>query len=94
MNNHHRDHLRTAKRSILREENWPEHSSRLLARRLAQSASTPSERVAAREQAQHIQEAIAQLPDDDRELLVLRYVEDLSNQEVARPTSSRSRPCC
>src|SRR5262245_7859779 len=61
-----------------------EASSRLLARGLAASQSTPSEQVVRREQAVILADALERLPRHYREVIVLRQLEGLSFPEVAR----------
>jgi RNA polymerase sigma-70 factor (ECF subfamily) len=61
-----------------------DQSSRQLAEGLAASGSTPSQRAARREQAVLLADALRQLPDDYREVLVLHHLEGLSLPEVAR----------
>jgi RNA polymerase sigma-70 factor (ECF subfamily) len=78
-----RHHLGTARRSVHREVPLPDHSSLALARQLLAGGSTPSQRLARRELAGTVQQAVAQLPHTDREVVMLRHFEGLSNQEVA-----------
>jgi RNA polymerase sigma-70 factor (ECF subfamily) len=78
-----RRHVETARRAVGRELALPEQSSVLLAEHLLASASTPSERLGRSEAARRVRQAVAQLPEADREILVLRDFEGLSNQEVA-----------
>lgn len=51
---------------------------------LASSGSSPSARVAEREQEVVLAEALDRLPEDYREVIFLRNIEDLSHEEVAR----------
>jgi RNA polymerase sigma-70 factor (ECF subfamily) len=78
-----RHHLGTARRAVRREVPLPEHSSLALAQQLLAGGSTPSERMSQRELASRLQQAVTQLPDADREVVMLRHFEGLSNQEVA-----------
>jgi RNA polymerase sigma-70 factor, ECF subfamily len=50
----------------------------------AASQSSPSEQAARREQAVLLADALAQLPDNYREVLVLRHLESLTFPEIAR----------
>ncbi len=79
-----RRHLR-ARRAIDREEpgGLPEESAVELAGRLVASATGPSRRLQREEQRQRVRAALDRLPDPDREVLVLRYLEDLSTAEAA-----------
>ncbi len=60
------------------------HSSVLLDRGLVAPQSSPSQQAERREQAVLLAEALGQLPDDYREVLVLRHLEGLTFPEVAR----------
>jgi RNA polymerase sigma-70 factor (ECF subfamily) len=51
---------------------------------LMADASTPSQQAMAAEQAQAVQRALERLPDDYRRVLLLRYQEELSFEEVGR----------
>ncbi len=51
---------------------------------LAGTGPTPSQEVSAREQVVLLADALARLPADYREVLVLRNLEDLPHEEVAR----------
>ncbi len=81
---HHR-HIGAEKRSVAREEPapLPEESAVELARRLVSPDTSPSREAVRREMQGRVQEALAQLPWRDREVLVLRYLEQLSTAEVA-----------
>jgi RNA polymerase sigma-70 factor (ECF subfamily) len=61
-----------------------DQSSRLLDHGLLASGSTPSQRAVRREQGVLLADALRQLPDDYREVLVLHHLEGLSMPEVAR----------
>jgi RNA polymerase sigma-70 factor (ECF subfamily) len=60
-----------------------EQSSQALDRGLAASQSSPSEQASRREQSVVLAEALGRLPEDWRELLVLRHLEGLTFPEVA-----------
>jgi RNA polymerase sigma-70 factor (ECF subfamily) len=60
-----------------------DQSSRLLDRGLIGGQSTPSQEAAKREQAVRLAEALDQLPDDYREVIILRHLEGLGFAEVA-----------
>jgi RNA polymerase sigma-70 factor (ECF subfamily) len=83
----HRHHLRARKRSVRREEPQPlalpNSSGMKLAERLMNSATSPSRRLVRDELRGRVQAALARLDDSDREVLVLRYLEQLSNPETA-----------
>jgi RNA polymerase sigma-70 factor (ECF subfamily) len=61
-----------------------EGSSQALGEALAGKQSSPSERAARREEAVLLAAALARLPQDYREVVVLRHLEGLSFPEVAR----------
>jgi RNA polymerase sigma-70 factor (ECF subfamily) len=61
-----------------------EHSSRVLDRGLVAADSSPSQRAARREQAVLLANALEQLPEDYREVIILRHMEGLAFPEVAR----------
>lgn len=81
----HRRHVRARKRSVLREgEALPEESAALLADRLVTSATSPTQAVLRDELRQRVRLALAALPERDREVLVLRHLEQLSVAETAQ----------
>jgi RNA polymerase sigma-70 factor (ECF subfamily) len=61
-----------------------DNSSRMLGHELAGSLTSPSEQAAHREQAVLLADALAKLPTDYREVIVLRHLEGLTFPEVAR----------
>ena len=61
-----------------------DYSSQVLGQSLVAPQSSPSNQAAHREQAVLLANALAQLPEDYREVLVLRHLEGLSFAEVAR----------
>ncbi len=61
-----------------------DRSSVLLDRGLVPPQSSPSQQAARREQAVLLADALAQLPDDYREVLVLRHLEGLTFPDAAR----------
>jgi RNA polymerase sigma-70 factor (ECF subfamily) len=82
----HRRHLLAGKRSVSREEQHlllPDESVAELARRVAGSGTSPSQHVVRAELRSRVKTAMAQLPESDRELLVMRYLEQLSSAEIA-----------
>jgi RNA polymerase sigma-70 factor (ECF subfamily) len=78
-----RHHLGAARRALSKEVPLPEHSSLALARQLLAGGSTPSQRLDHRELALRLRQAVTQLPPADREVVIMRHFEGLSNQEVA-----------
>jgi RNA polymerase sigma-70 factor (ECF subfamily) len=82
----HRRHVRAGKRSVRREQaDLPlsDESVLALADRLASRGSSPSDRLQRSEQRRRVQAILEQLAGSDREILVLRYLEHLSTQELA-----------
>src|SRR5262245_7755156 len=77
-----RRHVQAQKRSVSREEcrvlALPDESLLELAGRLIGSGSTPSERIQQEELRQQMRQALLNLGERDREVLVLRYLEGLS----------------
>jgi RNA polymerase sigma-70 factor (ECF subfamily) len=79
----HREHIKTAKRSVEREIPLPDRSSRALARHLVAGDMNPSDHLKQREQAKRLRRVMAQLSETDREVIMLRNFDELSNREVA-----------
>jgi RNA polymerase sigma-70 factor (ECF subfamily) len=83
----HRRHLYAHKRTARREEpgilNLPDDSAVELASRLLDLGSSPSKHLLREELRARVQAALARLSDHDREVLVLRYLEQLSTKETA-----------
>jgi RNA polymerase sigma-70 factor (ECF subfamily) len=83
----HRHHVLAGKRSVEREERslppLPDESAAALAQRLFGRESSPSARLRRREVAQQVQAALLQLPERDRELLILRHLEQMPTRDVA-----------
>jgi RNA polymerase sigma-70 factor (ECF subfamily) len=80
----HRCHLVAARRSVAREEpaGLPDESAMELAGRLV-AAEAPSARLRRGEQRALVRKALDRLPERDREVLVLRYLEELSTSDAA-----------
>jgi RNA polymerase sigma-70 factor, ECF subfamily len=81
----HRRHVEARRRSVSREERLPlpEESAWELARRLFARGSTPSARLRRSESRERIQAALARLSERDRELLILRHLEQMSVRDIA-----------
>jgi RNA polymerase sigma-70 factor (ECF subfamily) len=83
----HIKHIRGQKRSVDREEPKPFHLSdesvQRLAKRLASSGTSPSDQLLREELRQRVAEAMAQLDEQDREILLLKFVEQLSAKQMA-----------
>jgi RNA polymerase sigma-70 factor (ECF subfamily) len=91
-----RRHLGAGRRAAGREVALPERSSLALAAQLHAAGPTPSQDVEQKELARRVRHAVAELPDADREVLLLRTFEGLSFDEVAyllaiEPAAARKR---
>jgi RNA polymerase sigma-70 factor (ECF subfamily) len=85
----HRRHRVSAKRSIDREQPLAvggemDRSAVELAAQLCDDRLTPAAAATQREMVRRVEQAIAQLNDQDAEIIVMRHYEQLSNQEVAQ----------
>jgi RNA polymerase sigma-70 factor (ECF subfamily) len=78
-----RDHRQRARRSVDREVALPDHSSLLLAKPLLAGGPSPSQQLAAREFADRVGQAVTELPEADREVLLMRHLEGLDYAEIA-----------
>jgi RNA polymerase sigma-70 factor (ECF subfamily) len=82
----HERHITAKRRAVGREERqaWalPDESVLELADRFVASGTNPSERLVREELKRRVHAALASLSETDRELLVLRYLEQLSPREA------------
>jgi RNA polymerase sigma-70 factor (ECF subfamily) len=84
----HRRHRQAQRRSLDREQPivpavLADHSSLELAGQLLDQERTPASEAIRRELQRKLDAAIADLDEDDREIILLRHREQLSNQQVA-----------
>jgi RNA polymerase sigma-70 factor, ECF subfamily len=83
----HRLHVRAQKRSVRREEIsvslLPDESLQELAQRLVASDSAPEDRLQRKDVRARVRAALRELPERDREVLAMRYLEQLSTREIA-----------
>jgi RNA polymerase sigma-70 factor (ECF subfamily) len=82
-----RHYLGTQGRDIRLEQELAgalDNSSRMVGEKLVASLSSPSQQAVRREQTVLLANALARLPEDYREVIVLRHLEELSFPEVAR----------
>ncbi len=84
----HRRHRQAQRRSLDREQPLvpaalADHSSYELAGQLLDQEPTPASAAIRRELQRRLDGAIANLEEDDREVILMRHGEQLSNQEVA-----------
>jgi RNA polymerase sigma-70 factor (ECF subfamily) len=81
-----RRHLR-GKRSVMREEQGrlavPDESADELAKHLEASGTSPTKYLVREELRSRVREALARLSEGDREVLLMRYLEQLSLSEIA-----------
>lgn len=91
-----RRHVTAARRAIGQEAALPEGSSLLLAEQFLARSSTPSQKLDQQDLARRVRQAVAELPDTDREVLLMRTFEGLSFEEVGfllqiNPAAARKR---
>jgi RNA polymerase sigma-70 factor (ECF subfamily) len=83
----HQRHLKVRKRSAILEEpgglDLSDESALELAQRLIDPGTGPSQRLIRDELYRRVQGALAQLSERDREVLIMRYLEQLSTREIA-----------
>lgn len=77
-----RRHLGAKRRAAQREVPLPDRTSLQIAGQLLGGGTTPSQQLGRRELARHVRRAIAELPLADRQILLMRYFEGLSYEEV------------
>jgi RNA polymerase sigma-70 factor (ECF subfamily) len=97
----YRRHLNVQARSVRREVSLfdislPEEASELLACQLLGRRSSPSDVAERAERREQLQDALTRLDEIDREVLVLRHFEELTNLETAavlelKPTAASNR---
>lgn len=79
----HRRHVHAQQRALGREVSLPDRSSIALAQQLFAGGPSPSQQARQRELAGKVREAVEQLPETDREIVLMRNFEELTNREVA-----------
>jgi RNA polymerase sigma-70 factor (ECF subfamily) len=81
----HRRHLLTDKRAVGREAPpLPPDASSVFVSALLGKGPSPSQAVVAAEAAEKLRLALGQLDDDERDLILWRHFEHLSNREIAQ----------
>jgi RNA polymerase sigma-70 factor (ECF subfamily) len=89
----HRRHLRAGRRSVLREQaeppRLPDQSAGELAERLLAGGDSPSAGLHREELRVRVRAALEALAGPDREVLLLRYLEQMAAAEVAAAICSR-----
>jgi RNA polymerase sigma-70 factor, ECF subfamily len=78
-----RQHVEAECRSVSREVSLSDSSSVLLARHLMRAHGAPARQMVEEELKERVREAVAELDETDREVLLLRTFEGLDNQETA-----------
>jgi len=78
-----RFHVEAGRRAVERDLPLPDRSSILLAREFVSARLSPSQHLLRSEFIRRVREAVGRLPEGDREVLILRKLEGLSNQETA-----------
>jgi RNA polymerase sigma-70 factor (ECF subfamily) len=89
-----RRHVLAQKRAVRSQVRLPDHSSVALAQNLM--SRRPSEIVRGAELAQQVRQAVAEMDEPDREIILLRHFEELTNAEAAEllqidPAAMRKR---
>ncbi len=83
----YRRHVVAKKRTVLREQRWhprvSEQSEQILANSLVASDFSPSSHLIQAELLARVRQGLAQLSERDREILVLRHLEQLNVDEIA-----------
>jgi RNA polymerase sigma-70 factor (ECF subfamily) len=84
----HRRHRQAQRRSIDKEQPiqrpaWADQSSVQLVAQLVDAEQTPASAAIHQELQRRLNEALAQLNEDDQEIILMRHHEQLSNQDVA-----------
>jgi len=83
----HEQHIRTQKRSVRREVSWDrslsDHSVMQLAGKFAGSGTTPSQGAIRTERRERVRAALNSMTPNDREVLVMLYLEQLGVDEIA-----------
>jgi RNA polymerase sigma-70 factor (ECF subfamily) len=84
----HRKHHQAQKRGVNREQplagpGWAQQSSLDLAGQLIDQELTPASAAIRQELERRLHDALSQLDEDDRDMILMRHYEQLANQEVA-----------
>ena len=89
-----RRHLNAERRAVSREVPLPDHSSQMLFDKLGALRATPSQTVSRQEMARLLRKLIATMDESDREVLLMRYVEGLNNEEIGFVLNMESNTVC
>jgi RNA polymerase sigma-70 factor (ECF subfamily) len=80
----HRRHLGAECRAVSREQALPLESSAVLAWQFLAPGASPSEALLQEELRRRVQRALAKLEEEDREVILMRDFENMTNGEVAQ----------
>ncbi len=85
LTDYHRRHLYAQSRSVFREEeaDLSDESVETLAQQLAGAVDDPARQLAREERRQRVRRCLEQLRPSDRELLLMRFAEQLQLKEIA-----------
>jgi RNA polymerase sigma-70 factor (ECF subfamily) len=75
-------HHDAGRRAVGREAGLPDRSSLLLARPFLAAGTSPSQQLARKELARRVRQAMGQLSETDREILLMRNIEELPYEEI------------
>ena len=78
-----RDNLKAQRRAVGQEIRLPERSSALLCLQLGAAGTSPSQHLSRKELRERVRLAVTRLEESDREVILMRHFENLSNGEVA-----------
>jgi RNA polymerase sigma-70 factor (ECF subfamily) len=84
LHNQRRDHLKAKKRSVDREQPFPERSSMMISAPFLQRGVSATSHFTKREYQRLVAQAVGQLDELDREILLMRNVEGLSQRAIAQ----------
>jgi RNA polymerase sigma-70 factor (ECF subfamily) len=91
-----RQHVGAAQRAVGREVPLPDRSSLLFAERFLSRGSTPSQQLGRCELARRVHQVLGRLTGTDREILIMRNIEERAYREIAcildiEPVTARKR---
>jgi RNA polymerase sigma-70 factor (ECF subfamily) len=84
ISNHRRAHVDTSQRTVTREQPLPNQSSMLIAAPFVDRGPSPSQCYTAQEYRRLVGQAVDELSEQDREILLMRNVEGLTHPEIAQ----------
>lgn len=78
-----RRHVEAGCRAVENEVPLPDRSSIILAQQLIGNSASPAKKLLEREMAERVQGALAEMGEIDREILLMRHLEQMGNRQVA-----------